>query len=144
LAAGSGSRITPVENGRIWAGAQPSCCASAAQVSLASDRPSSPVPALALPVLTSSAAIGCRWFCGRQMGFGDLHRRGAEAVQREHPATVAVGASFITSTSCGSVFDAGFGKADFDTVDGFQFGGNGQRGIDGHFVFSWVEGKPLL
>jgi hypothetical protein len=60
------------------------------------------------------------------------------------PATVAVGASFH-QYACGSVFNPGFGIADFDTVDGFQVGGDGQRGINGHFsVLVWVEGKPLL
>ena len=49
--------ITPVENGKIWLALQPSKPASAAQQVRASIKPCSPVPALALPVLTSSARI---------------------------------------------------------------------------------------
>src|SRR3981081_3720366 len=55
---GSGSRITPVENGKPCDGSQPSKAANAVQVALASAKPASPVPALALPVLISNARIG--------------------------------------------------------------------------------------
>jgi hypothetical protein len=59
-------------------------------------RPGSPVPALALPVLTS-----------------ELHYQHILAVR---------------------LLDAGLGVADFDAGNGFQVGGDGQRGIDGHGV----------
>ena len=52
---GSGSMITPVENGRICSAVQFSKLASAAQVWFAWARPGAPVPALALPVLMTKA-----------------------------------------------------------------------------------------
>src|SRR5882762_4406806 len=52
---GRGSMITPVENGRTWRESQPMSRAAASQLALAPAIPASPVPALALPVLTSSA-----------------------------------------------------------------------------------------
>src|SRR5438309_10348020 len=52
---GSGSMITPVENGRTWRESQPASRATASQLALAPATPVFPVPALALPVLTSSA-----------------------------------------------------------------------------------------
>src|SRR5882672_10603443 len=57
-ATGRGSMITPVENGSTSRGSQPSRRATASQLSLASARPARPVPALALPVLTTSARVG--------------------------------------------------------------------------------------
>ena len=54
---GSGSMITPVENGRICSGATLSWRASAMQVERARARPSAPVPALALPVLMTMARM---------------------------------------------------------------------------------------
>ena len=83
---GSGSRITPVENGRI-------CCGVAAEqagqrgagLRALSPGPISPVPALALPVLTTSARIGAPPAVDRrQVRLADLDRRGAEAVGGEH------------------------------------------------------------
>jgi hypothetical protein len=56
------------------------CRASAMQVARARTRPSSPVPAFALPVLITIA----RMSPVRQVLAADLHRRGAEAVAREH------------------------------------------------------------
>ena len=63
---GRGSRITPVEKGKICLLSSCMSAASAAQVSLAACMPGSPVPALALPVLMTSARIGpapakCSW-----------------------------------------------------------------------------------
>src|SRR6266571_6832077 len=52
---GSGSMITPVENGRTWRGSHPISRAASSQLALAPAIPAFPVPALALPVLTSSA-----------------------------------------------------------------------------------------
>ena len=52
---GSGSMMTPVENGSTSRAAQPSIDATAAQVASAAAIPASPVPALALPALTTSA-----------------------------------------------------------------------------------------
>ena len=51
------SMITPVENGSTCSGARSRCCASAMQAVRARTRPSSPVPALALPVLMSSVRM---------------------------------------------------------------------------------------
>jgi hypothetical protein len=52
---GSGSMITPVEYGSTWSTGQPTSLAAAAQVACASASPRSPVPALALPALITSA-----------------------------------------------------------------------------------------
>ena len=52
---GSGSMMTPVENGSTCSGAILSSAANATQLWRARARPSSPVPALALPVLTTMA-----------------------------------------------------------------------------------------
>ena len=49
--------MTPVENGRICVGDKPSAAASVTQVERARLKPSSPVPALALPVLISMARM---------------------------------------------------------------------------------------
>jgi hypothetical protein len=113
---------------------------------LASDRPSSPVPALALPVLTSSAAIGlplvlaaARWALAICTGAAQ------KRFSVNTPATVAVGASFITSVLAVRLLDAGFGKADFNAGNRLQFGGNGQGELTAIFVISWVEKwEPLL
>ena len=60
---GKGSMMTPVENGSTCWGDSASCRASASQVDLARLSPSSPVPALALPVLMTIARIDprARW-----------------------------------------------------------------------------------
>ena len=50
---GSGSPMTPVENGRTSSARQPAALASSSQVCRAAERPASPVPALALPELIS-------------------------------------------------------------------------------------------
>ena len=62
---GSGSMITPVENGSTWLASICKRWASAAQVARARARPSVPVPALALPVLMTMARISapCARFC---------------------------------------------------------------------------------
>ena len=116
---GSGSRMTPVEKGRTSAAGTPSSLPSAAQVSLAFCRPSSPVPALALPVLMTSALIGRR----RQMGLADLHRRGAETVAREHARHAGAGreAEHGQIASVGFA-DAGLGNADFNAGNRENFG----------------------
>ena len=75
------SMITPVENGSTCSGAICSSPASATQVARARARPSAPVPALALPVLTTIAR-GPR--AGRQVGTTELYRRGTEAIGGEH------------------------------------------------------------
>ena len=54
---GKGSKITPVEKGKICSGFNLRSFANAAQVSKACFMPCSPVPALALPVLTTNARI---------------------------------------------------------------------------------------
>jgi hypothetical protein len=55
--AGSGSMITPVENGSTCDASQPRWPESASQTRAARFRPSAPVPALALPVFTTKARI---------------------------------------------------------------------------------------
>ena len=57
FATGSGSMITPVENGSTCCSPQPSIDATAAQVVSAAAMPAAPVPALALPALTTSARM---------------------------------------------------------------------------------------
>src|SRR5688572_10180915 len=67
--AGSRSMITPVENGSTSSASQPRCDASASHTCAARFRPSSPVPALALPVLTTSAWMSFfRCFFARMTG----------------------------------------------------------------------------
>ena len=56
-ACGNGSMMTPVEKGSTWPGDMSSNWASAMQLAWARCRPSSPVPALALPVLISKARM---------------------------------------------------------------------------------------
>ncbi len=61
---GSGSMMTPVENGSTWCDLQPSSDATAAQVVSAAAIPAAPVPAFALPALTTNARIAldrARW-----------------------------------------------------------------------------------
>ena len=76
LSTGSGSMMTPVENGSTASVAQPTSRAAAAQVVRASARPRSPVPALALPALTTSARIdpACAR-CSRQIVTGAAQKR---------------------------------------------------------------------
>ena len=91
--AGSGSMMTPVENGSTSSTSQPRWPASASQTCSARFTPSSPVPALALPVLTTSAVtlFGC--FFARRTG----------AAQKRFwvntPATAVPGARRMTSRS---------------------------------------------
>ena len=56
---GSGSMITPVENGKICSGDTLNSRANAIQVARALTSPGSPVPALALPVLITIARMPC-------------------------------------------------------------------------------------
>ncbi len=73
---GSGSMITPVEKGRICSGARSSSRASAMQLACARLKPSSPVPALALPVLISMARMpDCLLKCSRQICTGAAQKR---------------------------------------------------------------------
>ena len=55
---GRNSPMTPVENGRISSGRQPTASAAMAQVASASRMPTAPVAAFALPLLTSSPRAG--------------------------------------------------------------------------------------
>ncbi|MCY1538861.1 hypothetical protein D9M68_744230 [compost metagenome] len=56
---GSGSMITPVENGSTCSWCRPNERAKAVQVWRAWAKPGAPVPALALPVLITSARTPC-------------------------------------------------------------------------------------
>jgi hypothetical protein len=93
---GSCSMMTPVENGRICCGEQPISFASASHVARAAASPASPVPALALPVFTTSARICAPCArCSRQTITGAAQKR----FFVKTPATCEPSASFITSTS---------------------------------------------
>src|SRR5574340_141422 len=95
LSTGSGSRITPVENGSTCSAPMPMIPATASQVRRARSRPSSPVPALALPVLITSARISALARCC-------LHRMTGAAQKRfcvNTPATRLPGASSISVMS---------------------------------------------
>ena len=93
---GSGSMMTPVENGNTCSGSQPSSLAASAQVTRALAMPSSPVPALALPVFTTSARIplpAAR--CSRATITGAAQKRFCVNT----PATVDCAAICMTSKS---------------------------------------------
>ena len=96
FATGNGSMITPVEKGKIWLSLQPSRPASAAQLVRASFKPCWPLPAFALPVLTSNARIpsGSKR-CSRAMITGAAQKR----FLVNTPATRAPSLSCITSKS---------------------------------------------
>ena len=57
FATGSGSMMTPVEKGSTSSALQPSVIATTSHVAFASAMPDSPVPAFALPALTTSARM---------------------------------------------------------------------------------------
>ncbi len=88
--------ITPVENGSTCFGSMRSKPASAEQVERARARPSSPVPAFALPVLISNARVptpACR--CSRHTCTGAAQKR----FFVKTPATCEPSQSAITVTS---------------------------------------------
>ena len=130
---GSGSMMTPVENGSTCQGEQPSSRATASQLARAACRPGSPVPALAMPVFTTRArmppACGAAARCSRQT----QHRRGAEAVLGEHAGDggACVEADQQQVAAVG-LADAGLGDAEGDAGHGGQAGGGGRAQIDGH------------
>src|SRR6185369_3915760 len=72
---GNGSMITPVENGSTCSVAMSRCRASAVQLARARTSPSSPVPALALPVLMTSARISPRVRWSRHTWTGAAQKR---------------------------------------------------------------------
>ena len=93
---GSGSMMTPVENGSTWAGWQPAMAASASQVRRAAASPGSPVPALALPVLMTMARMpvpAAR--CSRQTCTGAALKR----LRVNTPAQADPSSSDITTRS---------------------------------------------
>ena len=93
---GSGSMMTPVENGSTSCAAQATVPATAAQTVCASASPAAPVPALALPALTMSARIGERSArCWRQMLTGAAQKRFCVNT----PATCVPGARLASSRS---------------------------------------------
>src|SRR3989442_1122671 len=86
--------MTPVENGRTWSASHPRWLASASHTCSARSSPCAPVPAFALPVLTTSACTSfLRWRFASTTG----------AAQNRFcvntPATVVPGAKRITSRS---------------------------------------------
>ncbi|MCY1229504.1 hypothetical protein D9M72_418680 [compost metagenome] len=97
---GNCSRITPVENGSTWPAPIPNCAASASQVARALARPCSPVPAFALPVLTTRARMPLPDLlaaarCSRHTCTGAAQKR----LLVKTPATVLPSATRTTSTS---------------------------------------------
>jgi hypothetical protein len=92
---GSGSMITPVENGSTCSGAISSSRASAMQVERARTRPSSPVPALALPVLMTIARMSPLSKCSRHTCTGAAQKR----LRVKTPATLAPGSINTTVRS---------------------------------------------
>ena len=100
LGIGSCSRITPVENGSTWPASRPSNLATSAQVALALARPCSPVPALALPVLTTSARIGAPPFLtASRLALLTCTGAAQKRFRVNTPETVAPSASFMIRTS---------------------------------------------
>ena len=96
FATGSGSMMTPVENGSTCCSGQPSIDATAAQVVSAAAIPGAPVPALALPALTTSARMRparSRW--RRQTVTGAAQKRFCVNT----PAAVVPGSNTTSSTS---------------------------------------------
>ena len=96
---GSGSMMTPVENGRICCGSQPRWLASASHTSIACSSPRLPVPALALPVLTTSACTSLRR-CLRARSTGAAQKRFCVNTA----ATLLPGVKRITSKSLRLLF----------------------------------------
>ena len=92
---GKGSMMTPVENGSICSGASSSLRARAMQVARARTRPSSPVPALALPVLMTMARMSPRARCSRHTCTGAAQKR----FWVNTPATLAPGSIRTTVRS---------------------------------------------
>ena len=96
LSTGNGSKMTPVENGKIWLACKFKSLPKASQLCLARLKPSSPVPALAHPVLTSNARIPFFW------PKNSLHKMTGAAQKRlsvNTPAARLPSANVITSTS---------------------------------------------
>ena len=94
--AGNGSMITPVENGNTSSAEHPMAAATASQTCSPRFRPSSPVPAFALPVLTTMARGAlpeARCFLQRMTGAAQ------KRFSVNTPATVAPGAMRMSSTS---------------------------------------------
>ena len=87
--------MTPVENGSTCSGASSSLRASAMQVARARTRPSSPVPALALPVLMTMARMSPRARCSRHTCTGAAQKR----FWVNTPATLAPGSIRTTVRS---------------------------------------------
>ena len=93
---GRGSMMTPVENGRTWRRSQPSARATALQVVRARAMPSLPVPALALPVLTTSARTRGR---PARCSFATTTGAAQKRLRVKTPATRLPSASRIRSRS---------------------------------------------
>ena len=114
---GKGSMMTPVENGSICSGASSSLRARAMQVARARTRPSSPVPALALPVLMTMARMSPRARCSRHTCTGAAQKRfwvntpatAGARVDQDDGQVLPVGFA-----------DAGFGDSDAHARDGMQ------------------------
>jgi hypothetical protein len=98
---GRGSIMTPVEKGSICSTATPRRLESAVQVLFARASPSAPVPALALPVLMSSARTPCPcWRLSRQICTGAAQKR----LVVKTPPTLAPSSSNMTVRSLRAVF----------------------------------------
>ena len=95
LSIGISSPITPVENGSIWSFFTDVIAANTSQLCNASLRPCSPVPAFALPVLTSKYFGVVLAKCALAMVTGAAQK----AFWVNNPATVLPSAISITTRS---------------------------------------------
>ncbi len=102
---GSGSMITPVENGRICVGATPNSWAKAAQVARVRQAigPGAGIGIARIDQQGANALAAC------QMLTADLHGRGAVAVLRKHPGHAG---AFVEQENA-HVFAVGFAHTGF-------------------------------
>ena len=134
LSVGSGSMITPVENGSTSSGAQSMSRATATHSARASAKPRSPVPAFALPALTTSArksltAACCRARCSRHTVTGAAQKR---FCVNTPAATVPRLAQDEQHVVASPVLDRRGRRAQSDARHGQQRIGGGRRVVDGH------------
>ena len=104
--------ITPVENGSTCLASQPINFASASQLARAATSPGSPVPAFALPVLTTSARTPR---LPGQMFAAHKYRCSGKAVLREHTCNArAVGDAHDQQILAAGLSYSRFSPAEFN------------------------------
>ena len=128
---GSGSMITPVDNGSTCAAGCPAAGDGRAGGARVASSPGSPVPALASPVLTTSARI---WRAVVEVSRQTLHRRGAEPVAGEHARHAR---ALVQLTSSRSLR---FGLADVGFRDAQRTPATGNSSASGRETDSQVDG----